>query len=243
MYNAHGSKSSFVTFQLQFQNFGVIQRTAWRHYSIDVLRDVERFDCSLRSSFAVPSPCQLQNQLDPMIPLMEPWPSSSLKQVLLLEKVDSYFYVFLEFQGSVSLAKTCSNTPDMGQLTATSPKSAALWNLYIWFRDVHRPNVISHIWSPYFFLLQSHHEMRIFVSRGSISQGRCHVLDLSPCAVAGLQTGSQRVGGDILPLFACIIENMSQNMKSNYIRTDNRLWWYWMCTQGNCIQLHAPSLP
>ena len=33
----------------------------------------------------MPSPCQLQNQLDPMIPLMEPWPSSSLKQVLLLE--------------------------------------------------------------------------------------------------------------------------------------------------------------
>ena len=39
MYNAHGSKSSLVTFQLQFQNFGVMQRTAWRHYSIDVLRD------------------------------------------------------------------------------------------------------------------------------------------------------------------------------------------------------------
>lgn len=36
MYNAHGSKSSLVTFQLQFQNFGVMQRTAWRHYSIDV---------------------------------------------------------------------------------------------------------------------------------------------------------------------------------------------------------------
>lgn len=187
------------------------------------------------------------------MPVAEPAGSNdSIDGALTKQQFETSFitwksgFVFLEFQGSVSLAKTCSNTPDMGQLTATSPKFAALWNLYIRFRDVHRPNVISHtvIFDHHtFLLLQSQHEMSIFLSRGSISQGRCHVLDLSPCAVAGLQTGSQRVGGDILPLFACIIANMSQNIKSSYIRTDNRLWWYWMCTQGNCIQLHAPSLP
>lgn len=71
------------------------------------------------------------------MPVAEPAGSNdSIDGALTKQQFETSFiawksgFVFLEFQGSVSLAKTCSNTPDMGQLTATSPKFAALWNLY-----------------------------------------------------------------------------------------------------------------